>query len=107
MTGSLQLVYFVHVVLICQEELVALQKQLEEREQELRRLKEQAGAEVTTSDGSQSRERGLRCSIFRRKIVLPEGILLHTIHTLTTLDKLLFLFSHWQVVREALSLGLV
>lgn len=54
----------VHVVLICQEELVALQKQLEEREQELRRLKKQAGVEVMTSDGSQSQEKGLRCSIF-------------------------------------------
>lgn len=50
-----------HVVLICQEELVALQKQLEE--QELRNLKEQAGAEVVTSDGNQSREKGLCCSI--------------------------------------------
>lgn len=46
-----------------QEELVALQKQLEECEQELRRLTEQAGAEVVTSDGSQSREKGLCCNI--------------------------------------------
>lgn len=47
--------------LFVQEELVALQKQLEE--QELRRLKEQAEAEVVTSVGSQSRERGLCCSV--------------------------------------------
>ncbi|XP_027007130.1 liprin-beta-1 isoform X2 [Tachysurus fulvidraco] len=40
-----------------EDELVAMQKQLEEREQELRRLKERA--EVVTSDGSQSREKDL------------------------------------------------
>lgn len=68
MTGSNFFVFVtvrhsVHVVLICQEELAALQMQLEVREQELRSLKEQVGAEAVTSDGSQSRERGLCCSI--------------------------------------------
>ncbi|XP_053506383.1 liprin-beta-1 [Ictalurus furcatus] len=50
------------------EELVALQKQLEEQEQELRNLKEQAGAEVVTSDGSQSREKDLEVQRIKQAV---------------------------------------
>lgn len=69
-----------------QEELVALQQQLGEREQELSRLNEQAGAEVMTSDGSQSREEGLCWSILADWNSLTGGNSLHTTHTFTTLD---------------------
>lgn len=96
MTGSnlcwLQLGIVLHVVLICQDELVALQKQLEEREQELRRLKEQGGAEVMTLEGSQSRERGLCYSNLLDQNSLICGKSLHILSTLffffffTTLD---------------------
>ncbi|XP_060759295.1 liprin-beta-1 isoform X2 [Neoarius graeffei] len=50
------------------EELAALQMQLEEREQELKRLKEQVGAEVVTSDGSQSREKDLEVQRMKRDL---------------------------------------
>ncbi|MCI4389152.1 hypothetical protein PGIGA_G00094610 [Pangasianodon gigas] len=50
------------------EELVALQKQLEEQEQELQRLKEQAEAEVMTSDGSQSKAKDLEVQRMKQAV---------------------------------------
>ncbi|KAI5617928.1 hypothetical protein C0J50_22517, partial [Silurus asotus] len=49
------------------EELVALQKQLEEQEQDLRKLKKLAGAEAVTSDGSQSNVKGLYLEVQKMK----------------------------------------
>ncbi len=43
---------------IGQEELISLQKQLEERERELRRRQDQAMPEVPNTEQLQSREKG-------------------------------------------------
>ncbi|MCJ8743410.1 hypothetical protein PDJAM_G00093650 [Pangasius djambal] len=50
------------------KELVALQKQLEEQEQELQRLQEQAEAEVVTSDGSQSKAKDLEVQRMKQAV---------------------------------------
>ncbi|KAI5094007.1 hypothetical protein C0J45_15731, partial [Silurus meridionalis] len=64
----LQFTHCEHVVLICQEELVALQKQLEEQEQDLRKLKKLAGAEAVTSDGSQSNVKDLEVQKMKQTV---------------------------------------
>ncbi|XP_046728726.1 liprin-beta-1 isoform X1 [Silurus meridionalis] len=50
------------------EELVALQKQLEEQEQDLRKLKKLAGAEAVTSDGSQSNVKDLEVQKMKQTV---------------------------------------